>query len=94
MSPGPKRKAARATEPSLEVQVRELRNDVNRIIEAVGQIETAITRSPCWPGLCWWIPPPMCGPANMPGQMCGPPGSPGNMPGQMCGPPQKRRKRK
>jgi hypothetical protein len=92
VSPRPKRKAARATAPSLEVQVRELRNDVNRIAMAVVQIETAIARSPCWPGMCGWGTGQMCGwgPGNVPLPMCGP----ANMPGQMCGPPQKRRKRK
>jgi len=80
----------RRSDQSLEIQVRELRNDVDKVMEAVEHMERAVMRAPCWP---WYIT-GMCGIANMPGQMCGPPEWPaGTNPGPICGPPLQEKRR-
>lgn len=69
---------------SLEIQVRELRTEVDKITEAVELMERAMLRAPCY--LCYVT--GMCGFGAMPGQLCGPPEWPGGTnPGPICGPP-------
>ena len=69
---------------SLEIQVRELRTEVDKITEAVELMERAMLRVPCY--LCWVT--GMCAIGNMPGQLCGPPEYPAGR-GQLCGPPER-----